>query len=139
MALAGLALAPFPILIHLFHRRTYRETDWAAMRFLLEASRKNSRRMRLEQLDPARRADADFALAALAFAEPLVQAVTPAHRGPQPIQRVIVIDASFSMGTKADGETRFERAKKAARRSFPTLCPATPSTCCELPSDRGRR
>ena len=32
----GFALGAVPILIHLLHRRTYRETNWAAMRFLLE-------------------------------------------------------------------------------------------------------
>ncbi len=76
----GLALGSIPILIHLLHRRTYRETDWAAMRFLLEASRKNSRRMRLEQLILLAVRTLLLLLAVLAFAEPLVHAVT-AQRG----------------------------------------------------------
>ena len=38
--LCGLALGAIPIVIHLLSRRAYRETDWAAMRFLLEAARK---------------------------------------------------------------------------------------------------
>ena len=74
--LAGLAARAIPILIHLFHRRTYRETDWAAMRFLIEASRKNSRRMRLEQLVLLAVRTLLLLLAALAFADPIVQAVT---------------------------------------------------------------
>jgi len=51
-AVAGmgcLGAAAAPILIHLLSRRRHRETDWAAMRFLGEALRKNARRMRLEQ------------------------------------------------------------------------------------------
>jgi hypothetical protein len=112
----GLALGAVPILIHLLHRRTYRETNWAAMRFLLEAARKNSRRMRLEQLVLLAVRTLLLLLAALAFAEPLVQAVAPQSRARTPLQRVIVIDASFSMGTKAAAETRFERAKTTARQ-----------------------
>lgn len=110
----GLALGAIPILIHLLHRRTYRETDWAAMRFLLEASRKNSRRMRLEQLILLAVRTLVLLFAVLAFAQPLVQAITAHSRARTPMQRVIVIDASFSMGAKTDNETRFDRAKKAA-------------------------
>lgn len=112
----GLALGSVPILIHLLHRRTYRETNWAAMRFLLEASRKNSRRMRFEQLILLAVRTLLLLLAALAFAEPLVQALAPQARARTPIQWVIVVDASFSMGTKSETETRFERAKRAARQ-----------------------
>ena len=76
----GLALGAVPILIHLLHRRTYRETNWAAMRFLLEAARKNSRRMRLEQFVLLAVRTLLLLFAALAFAEPLVQAVAPQSR-----------------------------------------------------------
>ena len=47
--LAGMAAASMPILIHLLNRRKFRETRWAAMRFLLAAIRKNQRRIRIEQ------------------------------------------------------------------------------------------
>src|SRR5882672_9421060 len=42
--------ASIPIVIHLLNRNRYRVVSWAAMRFLLAAQRKNTRRMRLEQL-----------------------------------------------------------------------------------------
>ena len=48
--LGGLVLAGVPILIHLLHKRRFIEAPWAAMRFLIEATRKQSRRMRLENL-----------------------------------------------------------------------------------------
>src|SRR5579871_4964105 len=48
-AVAGGAVS-VPIIIHLLHRRRFRIVQWAAMRFLLAAQRKNSRRIRLEQL-----------------------------------------------------------------------------------------
>ena len=46
---AGLALASIPIIIHILNRRRYRVVDWAAMTFLLQALRKNRRRLRFEQ------------------------------------------------------------------------------------------
>ena len=42
--------ASVPIVIHLLNRRRFRIVPWAAMRFLLAAQKKNTRRMRLEQL-----------------------------------------------------------------------------------------
>src|SRR2546423_11383288 len=48
-AVAGAAVS-VPILIHLLNRRRFRIVPWAAMRFLLAAQRKNTRRMRLGQL-----------------------------------------------------------------------------------------
>src|SRR5246127_210171 len=45
----GLGAASVPIILHLLNKRKYREMPWAAMRFLLAAIRKNSRRIRIEQ------------------------------------------------------------------------------------------
>src|SRR5262245_35912983 len=50
LALAGGAAASIPILIHLLSRRRYREVRWAAMDFLMEAERRNRRRVRIEEL-----------------------------------------------------------------------------------------
>ena len=44
------AAAALPILIHLLNRRQYREEPWAAMEYLLRAMKKNSRRIRIEQM-----------------------------------------------------------------------------------------
>ena len=46
----GVGLGAVPIIIHMLYKRRYKELPWAAMRFLLEAARRNSRRIRLEQL-----------------------------------------------------------------------------------------
>ncbi|HBL47711.1 MAG TPA: hypothetical protein DDZ90_30435, partial [Planctomycetaceae bacterium] len=48
--LMGLLAAGIPILIHLLHKRKFIETEWAAMKFLMAATRKYSRRVRFEQL-----------------------------------------------------------------------------------------
>src|SRR5947209_11261982 len=42
--------ASIPIIIHLLNRNRFRVVTWAAMRFLLAAQRKNTRRMRVEQV-----------------------------------------------------------------------------------------
>src|SRR5271169_4822914 len=49
LATAGAAVS-IPIIIHLLNRKRFKVVTWAAMRFLLAAQKKNSRRMRLEQL-----------------------------------------------------------------------------------------
>jgi hypothetical protein len=48
--LTGLAAVSIPIIIYLINRRRYRRLDWAAMKFLLEALKKNKRRLRIEEL-----------------------------------------------------------------------------------------
>jgi hypothetical protein len=93
--------------------RKHRETTWAAMRFLLEAVRKNSRRMRLEQLILLAVRTLILLLLVLALAEPV-----GLHLGAQPrhpTHRIIVIDSSLSMGLAFREETLFARAKDTAR------------------------
>src|SRR4051794_11662577 len=46
----GAAAVAVPVLIHLLNRRRYKIVTWAAMRFLLNAQKQNTRRMRIEQL-----------------------------------------------------------------------------------------
>ena len=50
LMLWGLAAGAIPIVIHLLHRRRFQTVPWAAMRFLLAATKKQSRRIKLEQL-----------------------------------------------------------------------------------------
>ncbi len=40
----GLGAVSIPIIIYLINRRRYRRLDWAAMKFLLEALKKNKKR-----------------------------------------------------------------------------------------------
>ncbi len=48
LAVAGLALAAVPIIIHLLNRRRFKTVEFAAMRFVLEAMKRNRRRLRFE-------------------------------------------------------------------------------------------
>ncbi|HLJ09690.1 MAG TPA: BatA domain-containing protein [Planctomycetaceae bacterium] len=115
LLLWGAALSAAPIVIHLLTRRHYRQTSWAAMRFLLEAVRKNSRRLRIEQLILLAVRAAILALLAFALAEPLVENLGAFFQPRQPRHKIIVIDASLSMGLMSREESLFERAKQTAR------------------------
>src|SRR3954470_8631469 len=48
-AVAGAALASIPIIIHILNRRRFRVVKWAAMEYLLQAMRKNRRKLKFEQ------------------------------------------------------------------------------------------
>src|SRR6266436_1519194 len=106
----GLALASAPIIIHLLNQRQYRETSWAAMRFLLEAVRKNSRRLQIEQLILLAVRALILVLVVLAVAEPLLESLGSFFKPRQAAHRIIVIDASLSMGYEPREESIFERA-----------------------------
>jgi hypothetical protein len=113
------AAAALPLLIHLWTRRQFRETRWAAMTFLLAAMQKHSRRIKLEQ----------WLLLALRVAIPIVLAL--ALSNPQQIGSAIwrgltgqglsdrghcllVIDGSFSMDFRNAGVSRFDEARRLA-------------------------
>jgi len=115
----GLAAAGAPILIHLLSRRKPREMTWAAMRFLLEAVRKNSRRLQMEQWILLALRTLILVLVTLALARPTFETLGSFFQADQPAHRILVIDASLSMGARAGdeagGPTAWERAKKLAR------------------------
>jgi hypothetical protein len=122
-AIAG-AVA-IPIIIHLLNRKRFRIVTWAAMRFLLNAERKNSRRMRLEQiiLLAVRCLIVGLLVLAMAsvmpWAETLWASIFPssfAAAGPNSLRthKILVIDGSFSMALKPDDESYFERARALA-------------------------
>src|SRR5258708_10532791 len=111
----GVALGAAPVIIHLLNKRKYRETSWAAMRFLLEAVRKNSRRLRSEQLILVMVRTLILLLVVFALAEPLVEHLGAYFQPRQPTHKIIVLDASLSMGFQVREESLFERAKQTAR------------------------
>jgi hypothetical protein len=115
LLLYGLAAASIPIVIHLLNRRKFREVSWAAMRFLLAAIRKNRRRIRIEQWLLLAIRTLILLLVVSAMAKPFLEtfgAVIVGHR----THRVLVIDASLSMGYKSGDSSRFDTAKALAAR-----------------------
>ncbi len=113
----GLAAVSLPIIIHLLNRRKYRETSWAAMRFLLAAIKKNQRRIKIEQwlLLAVRTLLILFLVSAMAkpFLESLgAMQLLPGER----THRVIVLDGSLSMAYTTADRSRFDEAKDLANR-----------------------
>lgn len=111
----GLFLGALPPLIHLLNRRRFRETQWAAMRFLAEAVRKNSRRLRIEQLILLLVRIAILMLLVLGLAQPQLQSFGRLFAANVPTHRIIVLDTSFSMEFEGPTETRFQQAQQIAR------------------------
>ncbi|HUG91915.1 MAG TPA: BatA domain-containing protein [Planctomycetaceae bacterium] len=114
--LGALALGGIPILVHLLHKRKFKVTDWAAMRFLLEAARKNDRRIRLEQLILLAVRVLILVLLVLALARPYVETFGTVFQADAPRHRILVVDASFSMGFRPAEFSRFDRARATARQ-----------------------
>src|SRR5262245_5026357 len=111
--LYGLAAASVPILIHLLNRRKFREVRWAAMRFLLAAIRRNQRRIRIGQWLLLAIRTLIILLVVTAMAKPFLESmgvVLAGHR----VHRVLVLDASLSMGYADGGVGRFDKAKTLA-------------------------
>jgi hypothetical protein len=113
----GLAAASVPIILHLLNRRKFREVPWAAMKFLLAAVRKNSRRVRIEQWILLAVRTLVIVAVVTAMAKPFLEGLgaVPVIAG-QRTHRVLVLDGSLSMGYADDDGTRFDRAKALAAR-----------------------
>lgn len=125
-AIAGGAVS-IPIIIHLLNRRRFNVVTWAAMRFLLAAQRKNSRRMRLEQflLLTLRCLILLLLVLAMASVTPWAEVIwrwfapnAMAARlvGTQRAHKILVIDGSFSMATRGPEGSCFDRAKGMASK-----------------------
>jgi hypothetical protein len=123
-AVAGGALS-IPIIIHLLNRRRFKVVTWAAMRFLLAAQKKNSRRLRLEQIVLlAVRCLLIFLLVlAMASITPWAEAMwrwfapdgaSALAAGSQRTHKILVVDGSFSMAMKHEAGTCFDRARALA-------------------------
>lgn len=128
--LGGLAVAAAPIIIHLLSRRRYRRVSWGAMQFLLEAERRNRRRVRFEQLLLVTLRCLAMLLIALMIARPFVQhglvAALLGVRGA--VQRVVLIDDSASLRYRAGVDIQFGEIKAAATRLLSWLRQEAPDS-----------
>jgi len=124
---AGILLAAIPIIIHILNRRRFKTVRWAAMEYLLQAMRKNRRRLKFEQwLLLAVRSLLIF-LMGLALARPLGcdSSTIAALGGQRTALHVFVIDNSYSMayepGGRPDAKTHLDQAKLMAKRLIDRL------------------
>lgn len=111
----GLGAAVAPVLIHLLARRRFKRIRWAAIDFLLQAERRNKRRLRMEEwLLLALRCLA-MILIGMTLARPFVSpaGLAAVFRGSNRTERIIILDDSMSMAYRMSNGTVFDRAKKA--------------------------
>ncbi len=106
--------AAAPLIIHLLNKRKHRETEWAAVEYLLAALRKNARRIRIEQWLLLAIRTLLVLLVVLAAAEPYLEDVGLSLVSGQRTHKVLVIDGSFSMAYRPTDKSRFDRAKELA-------------------------
>ncbi len=130
--LGWLAAAAAPLLIHLWSRRKFRETPWAAMTFLLAAMRRSARRIRLQQWLLLAVRTLVLVLVALAVAEPYGAGTLASGPVGGPAHKVLVIDASYSMAYQDQNTSRFARAKSLAAELVEASGPADRFTVIAL-------
>lgn len=113
LAWGGAVAMAAPIIIHLLARRRFRRIRWAAMEFLLDAEKRNRRRVRIEELILLALRCLAVLLVGLLVARPFVKpsGVAALFGGRERTERVFVLDDSFSMGYLTDGVSAFARAK----------------------------
>ncbi|HYT95185.1 MAG TPA: VWA domain-containing protein [Gemmataceae bacterium] len=122
----GAAAVSVPVIIHLLNRRRFRVVVWAAMRFLLNAQKQNTRRMRLEQiiLLAVRASVILLVVLAMAAITPWAEAFwnmlwpdagSSLRQSSARRHKIIVLDGSLSMALRTDGgKTCFERGRELA-------------------------
>lgn len=115
MAWATLFLVSIPIIIHLINRRRFFRMDWAAMEFLLDALKRNRRRLRIEQLILLLLRILLMALLGLFLARPFLSesgfgwlASVLSNE-----EKIFIVDDSFSTSHREAGRTSFDRQMDA--------------------------
>lgn len=124
----GAAAVSAPILIHLLARRRFKRIRWAAMEFLIDAERRNRRRLRMEEwILLALRCLAVVLIAGM-IARPFFQprGLAAAWGGSQRVERVLVLDDSLSMAYETPEGPVFSRVRVAVRRIIETVRRDTP-------------
>ncbi len=114
LLLMGIAAIASPIIIHLLNKRKFKRVDWAAMDFLLEADKKNRRRVRLENLLLLLLRCLACVLIGLLLARPIKSLLpTGDLLETKGYERIVVLDDSLSMAVKTDSRSSMETAKKS--------------------------
>jgi len=121
---AGMAAVAIPIIIHLFHRSKFKIVPWGAMHLLEAVLRKNTKRLKLEQLILLLiRCSIPVALA-LCMARPVITGLDPLLKNNK-ISTVLILDNSYSMEAGGPANSNFQKAKEAARQIVDNLVPGS--------------
>lgn len=107
----GLIAVAAPIIIHLLNRRRFRIIEWAAMEFLLNANKKNRRRIQLENIILLLLRCVAMFLLGLLLARPFFPNDANLFGDNQQFERIVVLDDSYSMNVRVGNKTLFEVAR----------------------------
>jgi hypothetical protein len=121
LMLWGLPLLLVPVVIHLLNRLRHRPQPWAAMRFLLAATRRSTSNTKLRQLLILLCRVLMVAALVLFLARPLAGGWLGWAVASAPDAIVILLDRSAGMETKSGGSSKREQAVRLlaeAARSF---------------------
>jgi hypothetical protein len=122
--LGGMAAVAIPVIIHLFHRSKFKIVPWGAMHLLEAVLRKNTKRLKLEQLILLLiRCSIPVALA-LCMARPVITGLAPLLADKK-VSTVLIIDNSYSMEAGGPASSNFQKAKEAARQIVDNLVPGS--------------
>lgn len=121
LAMIGLACVAVPIIIHILMRRRRKPVAWGAMRFLLEAYKKQRRRLNLEQILLLAARCLLIALLALALGKPILGAAgLLGNEGPRNL--FILIDNSLASSARpSDAAAAFDAHKSVAESLLRSL------------------
>jgi hypothetical protein len=123
-ALAGLAAALIPVVIHLSRSRRTKKMRFSTTRFFTEQFLRSYRMSRIREVLLLLCRMALFALLGFAVAQPLLSSPATGAFRPQGSRGVVLLlDDSASMGYIEDGKTLFDRARDAAKKVVESLRP----------------
>lgn len=111
--LAGLAILAIPVIIHLINLLRHRRVQWAAMEFLLESQKRNSRWVLIKQLLLLLLRMGAIAAVVLILAQPLLRSNLGRLLGGATTHHIVLLDDSFSMSERGGASTAFDNAKTA--------------------------
>lgn len=110
----GVPLVALPIIIHLLNKRKFKIVDWAAMDFLLDADKRNRRRVRLENLILLLLRCLAVLLIAFLLARPfLPTSLTAGLLDSAAFERIVLIDDSLSMQVRTGNESALDEGKQS--------------------------
>ncbi len=122
MLLWGVA-ATIPIILHYLYRRRQVTVPWAAMQLLLQVIEKESKRINLEQWLLLLVRTLVLLLLAISLARPFWSTeASDSATGDALVSTswILAIDVSYSMGYRADNETRLQSAQRRAAEIIET-------------------
>jgi hypothetical protein len=115
LAIAGALLVAVPIVIHLLNRRRFKRVEWAAMRFVLEAMKRNRKRLRFESWLLLALRCLVIGLLGLGLARPLgCDNAMALAAGRDRAMHLFVLDNSGSTMLRRDDATTFDLIRNAA-------------------------